>query len=136
MTLGELIEAFLVSGGVVDVSGHGRLQFWRDELGDRDITAITADDVDACLVRLAQRGRLRAGRNMETRPTGKPLAKSTISRYLGTLGGNTPLRSDQHLKDSSNKTAAVNQSRPLITSAERRELPVASPLRGACIAGL
>ena len=58
MTLGELIDAFLASGGVVDNSGHGRLQFWRDELGDQDIAAITADDVDACLVRLAQRGRL------------------------------------------------------------------------------
>jgi len=87
MTLGDLIEAFMVSGGVVDVSGHGRLQFWKDELGDRLLDEVTADDVDACLTKLVRRGKLRAGRNMITVSTGKPLAKSTVSRYLGTLGG-------------------------------------------------
>ena len=38
--------------------------FWVDEVGDREVAAITADDIDAALVKLAERGRLKAGRGM------------------------------------------------------------------------
>lgn len=60
--------------------------FWADQFGDRELTAITADAVDAALVRLAERGRLKPTRGQETRRAGKPLAPSSINRYISQLG--------------------------------------------------
>lgn len=63
----------------------GRLAFWVDQLGDKELAEITCDDVDAALVRLAERGRLRAGRGLKAERIGKPLAGSTFNRYAAQL---------------------------------------------------
>jgi integrase len=63
----------------------GRLQFWVDQLGDLELAAITDEDVDAALILLAERGRLRSGRGITTERVGQPLAGSTLNRYIGQL---------------------------------------------------
>ena len=86
-TLTHIIDAMMVSDSPADIGSLGRIEFWRTELGHIDIRAITDDDVEDACIRLAKRGKLTAGRNMTARPSGKPLAPSTITRYLTTLAG-------------------------------------------------
>ena len=68
-----------------DSSSLGRLAFWVDLFGEREIGDITIDEVDAGVVRLAQRGRLLGGKRT-TRAAGQPLKGSTINRHITTLG--------------------------------------------------
>jgi len=77
----------MASTDAMDVGSQGRLQFWQSALGQMPIEAVTADDVDEALRALALRGKLKAGRNMASAPSGKPLAEATITRYVATLGG-------------------------------------------------
>ena len=86
-TLANIIDAMMVSDSPADIGSLGRVEFWRTELGHIDIRAITEDDVEDACIRLAKRGKLTAGRNMTARPSGKPLAPATITRYLTTLAG-------------------------------------------------
>ena len=79
-----VVEAYIASREL-DQASLSRLAFLVDVLGEKEIAAITADDVDAVLLRLAERGRLKAGRR-ETERAGKPLAGSTINRYLTQAG--------------------------------------------------
>ncbi len=51
-----------------DPASLSRLAFWVERLGDREFASVTIDDVDEAFVRLAERGRLRAGRR-RTAPT-------------------------------------------------------------------
>ena len=84
-TFNDLSEAFLASRDFEN-STIGRISFWCDQFGDKSLTDITDDDVDDALVALAQRGRLRSGRGIETEKTGKPLSPATINRYISQLG--------------------------------------------------
>ena len=86
-TLAHIIDAMMVSDSPADIGSFGRVEFWRTELGHLGILAITEDDVEDTCLRLAKRGKLAAGRNMTARPSGKPLAPATITRYLTTLAG-------------------------------------------------
>ena len=86
-TLANIIDAMMVSDSPADIGSHGRVAFWRSELGHLDIRDITDDHVEDACLRLAQRGKLTAGRNMTARPSGKPLAPATITRYMTTLAG-------------------------------------------------
>ena len=83
-TLKTVVDGF-VCQQTYDNATLGRLQFWVDQLGDKELSAISEDEVDAALIRLAERGRLRAGRGLATEPVGKPLAGSTLNRYVGQL---------------------------------------------------
>jgi integrase len=84
ITLADLIQGFRTLSTCADASADTRLNFWTQTLGEQPAAAITSDDVEDALVRLAQRGRLKTvGRRVEE--TGKPLAEATVSRYLGTL---------------------------------------------------
>ena len=65
----------------------GRLDFWLQALGDVPITEISADSVDAAMVRLAERGKVQPRRNQDSKVTGKPLAGSTLTRYVSQLAG-------------------------------------------------
>lgn len=65
----------------------GRLSFWLEALGDVPITDITADAVDAAMVRLAERGKVQPRRNQGCVSTGKPLAGATLTRYVSQLAG-------------------------------------------------
>ena len=86
-TLANIIDTMMASDSPADIGSLGRVEFWRTELGHIDIRAITEDDVEDACLRLAKRGKLTAGRNMTARPSGKPLAPATITRYLTTLAG-------------------------------------------------
>ena len=79
-----VVEAFVASREL-DQASLSRLAFWTDELGKKEIAAITADDIDAALLRLAERGRLTAGKRQTAR-SGQPLAGSTVNRYLTQAG--------------------------------------------------
>lgn len=85
-TVNAIIDAFVASRQL-DGATLSRLAFWSEQLGEVELAAITPDDVDAALVRLAERGRLRPIRGQTTAPAGKPLAGSTINRYISQLGG-------------------------------------------------
>ncbi|EED34318.1 site-specific recombinase, phage integrase family [Luminiphilus syltensis NOR5-1B] len=87
-TFQDVAEAWIASREHC-VGSLGRIQFWVEEFGDQPIDAITEDAVDQALVRLAKRGKLKAGRGSARRavPTGKPLAGSTINRFISTLSG-------------------------------------------------
>lgn len=84
-TLSDTVAAF-VAAREYDAATLSRLGFWTDQLGDRELTAITPEAVDAALVRLAERGRLKPGRNRETVRAGRPLAPASINRYISQLG--------------------------------------------------
>ena len=86
-TLAHLIDTMMVSDSPADIGSFGRLEFWRTELGHIDVLSITEDDVEDACIRLAERGKLTAGRNMAPRPSGKPLAPATITRYMTTFAG-------------------------------------------------
>jgi integrase len=90
LTLSELILAFIncAREKPLDQSALGRLAFWRDVLGTKSVLEITADDIDEALVALQRRGRLRPkrGQGGKAQATGKPLAGSTLNRYLTTFG--------------------------------------------------
>jgi integrase len=79
-----VVEAFIASKEL-DSASLTRLAFWTDALGDREIGDITPEDVDAALVALTERGRL-AGGKMPTTALGRPLAGSTVNRYLTQAG--------------------------------------------------
>ena len=80
----EVAEAFVASREW-DQATLSRLAFWCDVLGPRDIATITPEDIDTALVQLAERGRLKGGK-ASTAAAGKPLARSTINRYLAQAG--------------------------------------------------
>lgn len=86
-TLADTIDAMMASNNAMDIGSQHRLQFWQEQLGDMALTDITAEDVDDALDVLVARGRLRAGRGVKTTTSGKPLAPSTLTRYVATLGG-------------------------------------------------
>ena len=83
-TLRSTIDAYVASREV-DRATLSRLAFWNDELGALELAAITPEAVDQALVRLAERGRLRPLCNRPTTPSGKPLAGSTLNRYISQL---------------------------------------------------
>jgi integrase len=80
----EVVEAFVASREW-DQATLSRLAFWADELGGKVIAAITPEDIDAALVKLAERGRLQSGKRVTTR-SGKPIAGATLNRYLSQAG--------------------------------------------------
>ena len=86
-TLANIIDAMMVSDSPADIGSLGRVKFWREQLGHLTITEVTEDQVEDAIVFLANRGKLSAGRGIATRPTGRPLAPATLTRYLTTLAG-------------------------------------------------
>lgn len=74
-----------------DAAFGKRIGFWIDFFGERPVTGITTDDVEDGIDALVKRGKtkvMRWGRGQvaEIRPTGTPLAPSSINRYLSSLG--------------------------------------------------
>lgn len=86
-TLADTIDAMMASNHAMDIGSQHRLRFWQERLGGLLLTDITPEHVDDALDALVARGRLRAGRGVTTSISGKPLAPSTLTRYVATLGG-------------------------------------------------
>jgi integrase len=85
MALFKVVVEAYVASRELDQATLSRLAFWTDELGEKEIAAITADDIDVAMVRLAERGRLSAGKRQTAR-SGQPLAGATVNRYLTQAG--------------------------------------------------
>lgn len=83
-TLSVTVAAFVASREF-DGATLARLAFWTDALGTRELSEITAEDVDLELVRLAERGRLAPRRGHVTAPAGAPLSGATFNRYVSQL---------------------------------------------------
>ena len=83
-TLKDVVEAF-VAAREYDRATLSRLHFWVQQFGDRELADITPDEVDAAMVRLAERGRLKPIRNGTTGKAGKPLSGATLNRYISQL---------------------------------------------------
>ena len=83
-TLDRTIEAFLAAREY-DRATMARLRFWSEQFGDRELADITADEVDAAVIRLAERGRMKPRRNATTAPAGAPLSGATLNRYISQL---------------------------------------------------
>ena len=66
---------------------QSRLHFWVNHLGSVPIDEITPEMVDAGLVALAQRGKLKPLKNKPTLLANKPLSGATIARYFSELAG-------------------------------------------------
>lgn len=64
----------------------GRIQFWIEQLGHLPIDGISDDQVDDAISALVARGKLTGGISGAGKPTGQPLAGSTINRFVSTLG--------------------------------------------------
>ncbi|MEP6608807.1 MAG: site-specific integrase [Burkholderiaceae bacterium] len=81
LTLARVIDAF-ASARTFDRGTLSRLEFWNQQLGDRDFATITEDDIDAATMVLLQRDRLQAGRGRRvTQPSGQPISPATLNRY-------------------------------------------------------
>lgn len=77
--LSEVVDGFIGSYQGRDPSLFGRLEFWKVALGHLELTAITAELVDAELVKLVERGT--AGKGAP-----RPLSGATVNRYRAALG--------------------------------------------------
>lgn len=86
VSLKVLIEGYLAAAERPN-DVPGRLEFWLNELGDIPITEITHEAVDAAVVRLAARGKVQPRRHKDAVATGKPLAGTTLTRYVSQLAG-------------------------------------------------
>lgn len=84
ITLADLIAGYRSLGAGSDASADARLNFWIETLGGRLVTSLTCDDIEDAVCMLAKRGKMKTVRGRAI-PTGKPLAESSIARYLGTL---------------------------------------------------
>jgi integrase len=84
MRFKEVVEAMIASTAY-DQGSLSRLAFWTETLGERPLAEITGDEIDAAIVRLAERGRLNGGVRPVTR-RGRSLSPSTINRHLSQIG--------------------------------------------------
>lgn len=66
-----------------------RIQFFIDQFGDLDVTAITTETVELAMDELVRRGKTKVMRTrdgVKIVPTGKPLSPASRNRYLSSLG--------------------------------------------------
>lgn len=126
----NLSFADLANAIVAGYDGHdgafaSRVAFWVDFFGDRDITSLTTDDIEDGIDALIKRGKIKisttkAGVKRETSP--KPLATSTVNRYVASLGTTfkqlkkrrllprgfvSPMRGVTRLEEGEGRTLAV-----------------------------
>lgn len=80
----HVVEAYLASQERSRAS-LPRLEFWNRALGEKEIAAITPEEVDGALLALAERGRMKGGKTPTT-AAGMPLAGATVNRYLTQAG--------------------------------------------------
>jgi hypothetical protein len=74
------VDAFVASSEF-DNATLRCLAFWTDALGSHELADITPDDVDAALLRLAERS-LKGRQGKDTEAAGRPLSASTFNRYV------------------------------------------------------
>jgi hypothetical protein len=79
MALFKDVADALVASREWDQATLSRLAYWVEVFGERDLLTITPDEVDAGLLRLAERGRLKGGKRA-TAATGKPLSAMRCQR--------------------------------------------------------
>jgi hypothetical protein len=108
MALFKVVVEAYVASKELDQASLSRLAWWVDVLGDREIAAITADDIDAALLKLAERGRLKAGRGMTTAAAASPsrARPSTATSPKRAASSSTPSASSSCRAPSSRRLEA------------------------------
>lgn len=91
LAFATLADAVVAAYTGRDAAFANRLGYWIAFFGDRPVTSLTTDDVEDGVDALVKRGQHKVmswgrGKPAEVRATGKPLAPSTVNRYLSTLG--------------------------------------------------
>lgn len=89
LSFADLANATVAAHSGRDGAFVSRVKFWVEFFGDRDITTITADDVEDGIDALMQRGKIKIQTTREGvkyLPTDKPLAPATVNRYVACLG--------------------------------------------------
>jgi integrase len=81
-----LVEGYAVTTAR-PAQSFARLSFWMEHLGEMELLDITPEQVDAGLVHLAERGKMRPVRGGAAVRTGKPLSPATMTRYGTDLAG-------------------------------------------------
>lgn len=91
----DLAQAVIATYKGRDSSFSNRLQYWIDHFGQRDISSIQPEDIEDGIDALIKRGKchVKTSRNpsdptkiyAKVVSTGKPLAPSTINRYVASL---------------------------------------------------
>lgn len=86
-----LAEAAIAAYSGRDQSFASRTRFWISQFGDRDITTLTTDDIEDGIDALMKRGKHQVmtwgpRKTPRIEATGKPLAPSSVNRYISTLG--------------------------------------------------
>ncbi|MBM3272828.1 site-specific integrase [Candidatus Kaiserbacteria bacterium] len=90
----DLANAAVAAYSGRDPSFQNRVQYWINFFGHRDVTTLTADDIEDGIDALTQRGKMRpqprrladGTRIVTLIPTGQPLAGSSINRMVASLG--------------------------------------------------
>lgn len=85
MTLGEVIDTYGNEYRGKDRSVPTKLAYWKDQLGDWKISAITRQVVAEELDRLKNEPALQPLRGKESRETTNTRSQATVNRYLSTL---------------------------------------------------
>ena len=134
-----------------------RIEFWIAQFGDRDITKITAEDVEDGVDALIKRGKIRVvvGRDGNTlvEPSNARLTNSSVNRYISTLGSVfrqlraerilrrsfvSPLRGFGRLKEEGGRTltVTVDEVKRLIAACRlSRNRKLAALIAMACTTG-
>lgn len=91
----DLAQAVIATYKGRDGSFSNRLQYWIDHFGQRDISTIFSEDIEDGIDALIRRGKCQVQTSRSVDPsstvitkivsTGKPLAPSTINRYVASL---------------------------------------------------
>ena len=76
----DLVAAFIATQHRPESGIRSRLRHWCEQFGDMPVDSISCEDVDLALEALIRRGKLHRGK-----PSGRPLAPSSVNRYLGDL---------------------------------------------------
>lgn len=89
LSFSDCANAVVASYDGLDNAFSTRIAFWVDFFGERDLTTITADDIEDGIDALIKRGKIK----VTTRASGvrreasdRPLANATINRYVASLG--------------------------------------------------
>lgn len=99
--------------GHADTRLKARIQYWINFMGEKDISEITSEDVDAGIEAMARRGKLRQLPGGIWTKSGEPLAAGTLNRHISALGHVYKLGKSQRIipKSTVSPTKGVEKAR-------------------------
>ncbi|QWD95054.1 site-specific integrase [Polynucleobacter sp. MG-Unter2-18] len=99
--------------GHADTRLKARIRYWIEFMGEKDISEITSEDVDAGIELMARRGKLRQLPGGIWAKSGEPLAAGTLNRHISALGHIYKLGKSQRIipKSTISPTKGVEKAR-------------------------